>query len=75
MKVGSTFLTQWRHKNSLINKLDAAERSLSAGNPQAARGQLTAAMNEIQALQRSGRLTATTADALTSQLRAILGGI
>jgi hypothetical protein len=62
-------------KNSLSSKLSAAQRSLSSGNRQAASGQLGAVINEIQALQRSGRLDGSTAEALLAQLRAIQEGI
>lgn len=60
-------------RNSLLSKLEAAQQSLERGNRNAARGQLNAFINEVQALQRSGRLDAATADLLIAQAQAIIG--
>ena len=62
-------------KNSLIRKLDAAQQSLARGNRNAARGQLNAFINEVQALERSGRLAPATADSLIAQAKAIIDRI
>jgi hypothetical protein len=59
-------------KNSLISKLEAAQRSR---NRNAARGQLNAFINEVQALKRSGRLGASTADSLIAQAQAVIDGL
>lgn len=44
--------------NSLRAKLSAVAEQLSGGNPNAARGQLRAFQNEVEALVRSGRVSA-----------------
>lgn len=62
-------------KNSLISKLEAAQRSLAGGNGNAARGQLNAFINEVQAIERSRRLDAATADSLITQVQGIINGI
>lgn len=62
-------------KNSLISKLEAAQQSLARANRNAARGQLNAFINKVQALKRSGRLDAATADSLIVQAQAIINGI
>jgi hypothetical protein len=59
-------------KNSLISKLEAAQRSR---NRNAARGQLNAFINEVRALKRNGRLDASTADSLVAQAQSVLDGI
>jgi PKD repeat protein len=57
--------------NSLSSKLDAAQRQLTRGGSTAAANQLSALLNEIDAMVRSGRLSA--GDAAT--LRALLGRV
>ena len=57
--------------NSLLSKLDAAQR----GKGSAARGQLGAFINEVQALQRSGRLDASAATSLIAQAEFIISGL
>jgi PKD repeat protein len=52
--------------SALTQKLDAAIASLQSGNATAARGQLGAVLNEIDATIQSGRLTPQTADPLRS---------
>jgi hypothetical protein len=47
--------------NSVISELQAAQRSMARGNHNAARGQLDAFINEVQARGRGGRLNAATA--------------
>jgi hypothetical protein len=59
-------------RNSLLVKLENAKRSLGRGNREAAAGQLRAFINEIEALQRSGRIDATTAAQLIGLAQAIL---
>jgi DNA/RNA endonuclease G (NUC1) len=43
--------------NSLISKLDGARQALDNGNSNSASGKLTAVLNELEALVRSGRLS------------------
>jgi hypothetical protein len=62
-------------KNSLITKLEAAERSLARENRNGASGQLNAFINQVQALERSGRLDAATADSLIAGAQAIINGL
>ena len=51
---------------SLVSKLDAALKQINLANGQAAAGQLRAFINEVNALVRSGRLTAADASELTA---------
>jgi hypothetical protein len=51
-------------KRSLLAKLEAAQASAARGQRNAARNQLNAFVNEVQALRKSGRLSAAAADAL-----------
>ena len=60
---------------SLRAKLDAARRSLDAGNETAAAGPLGAALAELEALVRAGRLTAADAGPLTTLLERVLGSL
>jgi Ca2+-binding RTX toxin-like protein len=60
-------------QNSLTGKLEAAERSLARGNATPAINQLDAFINEVRALERSGRLDTATADGLIAQTQAIIG--
>ena len=57
--------------NSLIAKLTAARRSLEKGNTTAAKGQLTAFINQVSAL-RGKKIPAPAADNLIAQAQAIL---
>jgi hypothetical protein len=50
--------------NSLNAKLDAALKQIEAGKNTPAANQLNAMLNELDALVRSGRLSATDADGL-----------
>ena len=61
--------------NSLRVKLDAASRSIERGNISAAEGQLNAFLNEIDAMVRSGRLTAAQVDALREVLGRVLDNL
>ena len=62
-------------KNSLKKKLEAAQEALDKGNKGAAANQLGAFINEVQAIQRSGRLDAPTADLLIAQATLIIKGM
>jgi hypothetical protein len=62
-------------KNSLIAKLEVAQRSLAGGNRKAATGQLGSFINQIHALARGGRLDTATADSLSAQAEAIINGL
>jgi hypothetical protein len=62
-------------KNSLISKLEAAQRSLAQGNGNAASGQLNAFINEVQAFERSRRLDPVSADSLTAQAQVVINRI
>lgn len=61
--------------NSLLAKLNAAQKSLASGQPSAALGQLNAFENSLAALVRSGRLSATAANLLTQQVQALRASI
>jgi DNA/RNA endonuclease G (NUC1) len=58
--------------NSLRAKLDAAAGSLDHGNATAARNQLNALLNELNALVRSGRLAATDATVIRDAILAFI---
>jgi hypothetical protein len=62
-------------KNSLVAKLNAAQESLERENANAARNQLQAFINQIRAVERSGRLDSTTAGQLISAAQAIIDSI
>ncbi len=57
---------------ALIASLQAAQASWDRGNIKAARGQLGAVVNKLQALKRSGRLPAAVADELIAQVQSLL---
>jgi DNA/RNA endonuclease G (NUC1) len=59
--------------NSLSAKLAAASASMERGSVTAAHNQLRALLNEIQALERSRRLSAADAAALRAAVNAVLG--
>jgi endonuclease G len=61
--------------NSLRVKLDAASRSIERGNVEAAEGQLNAFLNEVDAMVRSGRLTAPQVAALREVLGRVLDNL
>lgn len=52
--------------NSLVTKLETAQASLERGQTNAACGQLGAAANEVDAMRRSGRLSAAQAEVLAT---------
>lgn len=60
--------------NSLRVKLDAASRSMARGNMNAASGQIGAFINEVEALERSGRISASAAAALLAEAATALAG-
>ena len=51
-------------RNSLLQKLEAAQRSIARGDHAAADGQLGALVREVEALRKSGKLTPATAEKL-----------
>lgn len=55
------------NKQSLLVSVQAAQASIARGNVNAARGHLGAFINKVEALKRSGRLSAAVADALIAQ--------
>jgi DNA/RNA endonuclease G (NUC1)/PKD repeat protein len=61
--------------NSLNSKLSAAGASLARGNTTAAANQINAFINEVQAAVQSGRLTQAQGDALIAYARRILASI
>jgi hypothetical protein len=61
--------------NSLTSKLANAAASIERGNLTAARGQLGAARNEVDALARSRRLDAPDANALRSAIDVLLASL
>jgi hypothetical protein len=61
--------------SSLLASLDAATASLAAGNTKAAKGQINAFINKVNAALRSRRLDSSTADALVSAAEAILAEV
>jgi hypothetical protein len=62
-------------KNSLNAKLDAALKSLDKGHRTTAINQLLAFINQVQALQQSGRLDAPTAADLIAQAQRIIAAL
>jgi hypothetical protein len=62
-------------QNSLIVKLEAAQRALARGNRNAAIDELNAFINEVQALQSSGQLDMGTADRLIGEAQDIINGL
>jgi hypothetical protein len=56
-------------------KLDNCNKSLTSGNTTAARNQLNAALNEIDALVRSGRLPAADGSALSAAINRVLASM
>jgi DNA/RNA endonuclease G (NUC1) len=61
--------------NALDAKLNVAIGQLDAGNATAARNQLEAFVNQVEAMQRSGRLPATDASRLIAGARRIIAAI
>lgn len=61
--------------NSLNAKLRAAEASLDRGQGATAANQLNAFINEVQAMEQSGRMTAADAAALTAAAQRIITSI
>lgn len=59
-------------QNSLASKLDAALKSLSKGNDNAAVNQLNAFINQIWALKKSGRLSDATAEWLVFEANQLI---
>jgi hypothetical protein len=61
--------------NSLSSKLAAAQSELAAGNTTAASNQLQALLNEIDAMTRSGRVSATAAQELATMVNRVIRSI
>ena len=62
-------------ENSLLAKLDAAQKSLDKGNGSAAKNQLNAFINEVLALFKSGRITEAVATKLIATAQGIINSI
>ncbi len=62
-------------RNSLLAKLSAASDSAARGNTTAASNQLNAFLNELQADVSTGKVSAASAATLRSAVRAVQGGI
>jgi hypothetical protein len=62
-------------KNALIVKLHAAQASLGRDRDNAAVNQIEAFIHQVRALERTGRLDETTAEALIAAARTIIGSI
>ena len=60
--------------NSLLSKLEAASRSLARGNETAARNQIQAFVNEVEAMARSGRMDSTLAAELIAWANGLVAG-
>lgn len=60
------------NKAALLASLDAAEASLARGKLNAARGQLGAFVNKVQALKKSRRIAADVADSLIQMVQALM---
>jgi hypothetical protein len=58
--------------NALVTKLNSASNSLTNGNPTAARNQLGAFENQVQALVNSGRLTSAEGQSLVDRTQQII---
>jgi hypothetical protein len=59
-------------KNSLIAKLRAAQESMTRSDATAAGNQLNAFINQVRALERSGRLDQLTANSLVGAVEEII---
>jgi DNA/RNA endonuclease G (NUC1) len=60
---------------SLLAKIDAAQQQLGSGNIAPARNQLTALLNEINAMVGAGRLTATDVDHLKMTIEDLIDSL
>ena len=61
--------------NSLTSKLDTVSKQLEDGHRTPARNVLNAFLNEVDAMQRSGRLSASDAAALADEVRRVIAAI
>ena len=61
--------------NSLDSKIDAAQKQLGKGNTNPAANQLQALLNELEAMIRSGRVTAADAAPLRSMVTRVIRSI
>jgi hypothetical protein len=61
--------------NSLTSKLDAALKQITNQNLTPARNQLEAFINEVDAMERSGRLSASDAAALRAEAKRVIASI
>jgi hypothetical protein len=61
--------------NSLNSKIDAAQAQLGMGNSNSAANQLQALLNELDAMIRSGRVTATDAAPLRTMVTRVIQSI
>jgi DNA/RNA endonuclease G (NUC1) len=62
-------------ENSLRSKLAAAQKQIAAGNTTAASNQLQALLNEIDAMTRSGRVSASSAQDLVTMVTRVIRSI
>jgi DNA/RNA endonuclease G (NUC1)/PKD repeat protein len=61
--------------NSLTAKLDTVTKQLQAGHTTPAKNVLNAFLNQVDAMRRSGRLSATAAAALQEEVRRVIAAI
>jgi hypothetical protein len=61
--------------NSLLTKIDAAQKQLGMGNAGPAANQLQSALNELDAMIRSGRMTAADAAPLQALVNRLISSI
>jgi hypothetical protein len=64
-----------RQKNALLNKLQAAQRSLEREHHKAAKNQLQSFIHKVKKFERKDHLDEVTADSLLTQVRAIISQI
>jgi DNA/RNA endonuclease G (NUC1) len=61
--------------NSLLSKLEGAKTALASGNTHSATGKLGALLNELEAMARSGRLSETDAQPLSTLVERLVGSL
>ena len=73
--LGTSGVLNAGNANALLVKLDAAQTALAAGDTAGARDALTGFVNKVNALVRTGKLSAEQGAPLLEAARALLGGI